>query len=484
MNLPGSGRYRHYTFATFVGPGIALMLTGCASFSPDAGMGPVATRISATIGGEARKISSEQTARSAQARVDQLLTRPLSASSAVQIALLNNRGLQAEYNELGLSEVAYVEASLPPNPVFSLERIASANALDIERRIIGNLLALLTLPSRKEIARREFEAAKYRAIGATFRLATETRKAFYEAVAARQLVSLLERARTSADAAAELTIKLGETGAATTLAQARASAFYAELSTQLAQARLQATVKREELIRLLGLWGGDSNFKLPSSLPKLPARLRTPLQVEADAIRNRVDLVEGRIRLAALAKSLGLTQATRFVSMAELAGIFAHEHETTEEGDKEKASPKGFELALEIPIFDLGETKTRRAAETYMQAVNRLAERAVNARSEVRSAYATYRASFEIARQYRNKILPLRKTIDDQSILEYNGMLIDVIELLTTLRESIESNVAAVEAARDFFVAQSQFEAVLIGGSESGGAEEAPTIAVSAESSE
>ena len=99
-----------------------------------------------------------------------------------------------------------------------------------------------------------------------------------------------------------------------------------------------------------------------------------------------------------------------------------------------------------------------------MQAVNRLMEKAINVRSEARAAYQTYRASHDIARQYQNSILPLRRTINEQALLEYNGMLIDVFELLTTMNESIESNVAAIGAKRDFFIAAVDFETSIIGG--------------------
>lgn len=104
-----------------------------------------------------------------------------------------------------------------------------------------------------------------------------------------------------------------------------------------------------------------------------------------------------------------------------------------------------------------------------MQAVNRLMEKAVNVRSEARGAYVTYRASYDIARQYQAKILPLRKTINEQALLEYNGMLMDVFELLTTERESIDSNVAAIAAQRDFFLADVDFQTAIIGGGAGGG---------------
>ena len=76
-----------------------------------------------------------------------------------------------------------------------------------------------------------------------------------------------------------------------------------------------------------------------------------------------------------------------------------------------------------------------------MQAVNRTVEAAVEARSEVREAYSAYRTSFDLAKHYRDEIVPLRKRISEENLLRYNGMLISVFELLADSREQV----AAVE---------------------------------------
>ncbi|MCL8383425.1 MULTISPECIES: TolC family protein [Xanthobacter] len=443
---------------------VALLLAGCVTFTADGGMAPVASQVSGDIGGQVVKITSEEEAASARARVSALLSRPLDARAALQVALLNNRGLQAQYNALGISEAAYVAASLPPNPTFGVERLNGGGELDVERRLVANVLALLTLPARSEIAAAQFEAARQRAVEATFRTAAEARRAYYRAVASRQTEALLEKARLTTDAAADLTVKLGETGAATKLDQARASAFYAEISNELARARLKSATDREALTRQLGLWGNDVGYKLPSQLPHLPGRIRTEPQVEVEAVLKRTDLIAARLELDAMAKSLGLTQATRFISLLE--GGYRGNYQRA---NGETLRPQGFELEVQVPIFDLGETNVRRAQETYMQAVNRLMEKAVNVRSEARAAYVTYRASYDIARLYQARILPLRKTVNEQALLEYNGMLIDVFELLTTERESIDSNVSAIGAQRDFFLAEVDFQTAIIGGGAGGG---------------
>ncbi|HEX2889621.1 TolC family protein [Vineibacter terrae] len=441
----------------------AAVLSGCAQFTPDGGMSAVRDAARGAIAKDVVKITSEDDARRARERVDALLAAPLTSDGAVQVALLNNRGLQAAYNDLGVSEADYVAASLPPNPVVSIARTAGKGSVEIEASIVLNILALFTLPARSEIAAREFSQAQYRTVETTFRLAAETRRAWIRAVAAQELVNYLLQARLSAEAAADLMTRLGETGAASKLDQARAGAFNAEIAVQLAQARLRARTDREALIRALGAWGKDIDFKLPASLPPLPRNLDPATNVEVEAIQRRVDVLMARRELDATAKALGLTQATRYISLLELGGGGTFERSKGAEGT-ERSHKLGPELGLEIPIFDFGETGVRRAREAYLRSLNRLAEKAVNVRSQARAAQQAYRASYEIARRYQTSVLPLRKTVSDEALLRYNGMLIDVFELLTTVRESIASSMAAIEARRDFLLADVDFQTAIIGG--------------------
>src|ERR1700682_3043408 len=182
-------------------------LSGCATFSPDGGMTVVANVAGETINKDVVSIRSEDDAERAKGIVQGLLRRSLTADAAVQVALLNNRGLQASYNELALAEAAMVQESLPPNPTFSIFRIAGNGALEAGRPGVGNILALSTLPSRSEIARQRFQQAQLRAAEETLRLAADVRRAYYRAVAANELVGLLTDAKSTAESTAQLSEK-------------------------------------------------------------------------------------------------------------------------------------------------------------------------------------------------------------------------------------------------------------------------------------
>lgn len=457
---------------------LASLLAACAEFSPDGGMDTVQSGVRREIGKEVVKIANLDDARRAKEQVASLLQEQLSADTAVQIALLSNRDLQATYNDLGISEAAYVQASLPKNPGISLMRYGGTGVANFEVRLIVNLLDLITLPARTKIAAEHYAHAKHAAVLATLSLAADVRRAHVRAVAAGQQVDFLDRARQTADASARLVSRLGEAGQGDQLDQAELAAFYAELSVRVGQARLTARREREALTRLMGLWGGDTGFKLPGDLPALPKQPETMEAIEVEAINRRLDLLIARHDIAALAQALKLSEATRYVSMLQLAGLFNSESANPLTNTNTDINRGGVALDFDVPIFDTGEARLRSARETYMRAVNRLAARAVNARSEARIAYDIYRGTYDIARFYESRVLPLRDVVSRQIALRYTtavntgeNMRVDLFKVLVDTRIRITAAASALDARRDFGLAEVDLQAALTFGGGSRGAD-------------
>jgi outer membrane protein TolC len=446
---------------------LAVLLSGCASFAPDSGMGVVADLSGQILRKDVAFVRTDDEAEQIDARVHGLLRRRLDVQAAVQVALLNNKGLQAAYNELALAEADAIQNSLPPNPTFSITGIAGDGANEAERQVIGDILALATLPFRTEIARERFRQAQLRAALATLELAADVRRAYYHAVAARELTALLADGEGTAKAAARLATKLGETGSVNKLDQAREQVFYAETTADLAASRQDASSAREKLVRLMGLWGRDLAFRLPHRLPPLPKRPASLPFIEADAVSHRIDLQIARMELAALAKALHLTEASRFVTVLQLAGI----DRKTKDPDTLPFRERGFDLQFQIPVFDGGEVRVSQATETYNAAFNRLTEKAVNVRSEARDGYRIYRSAYDIAEQYQREVLPLRKIISDEMQLRFSSMQVDIFALVTEARQQLASQRAAVEAKRNFWKAQSDLLVVVNGGGAGDGAQ-------------
>jgi outer membrane protein TolC len=437
----------------------AALLSACKTFSPDGGMGTVATIAGQGLNKDVVRVSSPADAAYAQTRVALLLKPPLSADAAVQIALLNNAALQAAYNRLGVAEAVAVQASRPPLPTLSYDWVKTSLELDIERQVVASVLQLATWPARSKIAGVRFQQAELRAAEETLRIAAETRKAYYNAVAAREILSALNSAKANAQASAELASKLTETGAVNKLDQARRQVLASELEAQATVAKLKANAAEERLTTLMGLWGPNVTALLPSTLPPVRAKSRSLASVEQEAMDKRVDLEIARLEAEALARCYGLTRSTRLVNVLNASGI----SKTQKDKGEPSSDGGGFDIAFEVPIYDFGRASMREAEQRYLEAMNQLGAMAVNARSEAREAYNTYVSTRAIAVQYEQKVLPLRQTISEQTELQYNAMQVDAFALLEAARENAASKVASIEAKRNFWLAYTDLSVALLG---------------------
>jgi outer membrane protein TolC len=439
----------------------SLLLAGCASFSSDGGFDKVAELTQERTGHPARAQRVDAELQDARSRVAQVLKVPLTADTAVEIALLNNRGLQARFGQLGIAESELVRAGRLRNPAFSFGRMTGGGSVEIERSVLFDVLGLLTLPLATEVAQRGFEQAQYQAAYDAVGLVADTRRAYFDAVAAQELVKFFQQVKEAADVANELAKRMLQAGNISKLARMREQAFYADATAQLARAQHQAAAERERLTRLLGLQGAELDFRLPDRLPDLPGQPTEPRNAEQVAMDKRLDVLMARRSAEATARALGLTKATRLVNVLEVG------YRNKSESGNPRAG--GYEIELELPIFDFGAARAARAEATYMRAVNRTAEVAVNARSEVREAYSAYRTSFDLAKHYRDEVVPLRKRISEENLLRYNGMLISVFELLADAREQVAGVTGAVQALRDFWVADTNLQTALTGRSPAAG---------------
>ncbi len=432
-----------------------VLLGGCATFSKDGGFDTVRQVTQDRTGKSVQAIHTDDDAASVQSKIKALLEKPLDAGDAVQIALLNNRGLQATYAELGIAEADLVQAGRLQNPGFTFKRTRRGEDALIERTFTVNLISLITAPLAQKIEGRRFEQVKLLVTNEALRVAADTRRTYFEAIAAKQGVAYARQVGLVAESGADLAQQMGRNGNWSALEQAREQAFYAEAIAGVARAKKASVMAREKLTRLMGLWGDDILFQLPDRLPDLPSQPIELDNAESFALQNRLDIQAGKLETAGLAASLGLTKTTRFVNVLDLG--YVHNNQTG------LPKERGYELSIEIPLFDWGGARVAKAESIYMQSVNRLAETAVNARSEVRESYLGYRTTYDLAKHYRDNIVPLRKKISDENLLRYNGMLIGVFELLADAREQVASVNGYIEALKDYWIAETDLQTALGG---------------------
>lgn len=391
----------------------------------------------------------------AERHMAEILAQPLTADGAVKVALLENRALQAEFEELGIAQADVIQAGLLRNPTFGWSRLEGGGVVKTTWGVEVDFLGLLLVVPKKRIEDIRFEHAKLRVTNAVLRHAAETRKAWAEALAAEQTAGFLEQAGELAGAEAELGNRQRKAGNLSLRDALRQQAFAAEVKLESARAGANAFAAREKLNRLMGLMDDNPAWKLPSRLPEIPVSTPQYDNLEAFGIAQRMDVRLAQKEAEAFAAALGLTRNSRFINVFDL-GVETEKNT----GEKRITGPT---LKLELPIFDQGQARLARQEALYRQSEMRLYETAVNARSEIREARKRMTIAHRTATHAKEVLLPLRKQIVEQSQLFHNGMLIGVYELLADAHEQVGAVRIHIEAVRDYLTAQADLQ-MAVGG--------------------
>jgi len=437
----------------------AAVLAGCASLSPDGGTAEVQSLVEGNpLTGQVRLADP--------AAIDALLAQPLELETAVRIALANSPRLQDAMATLQLSDAERVQAASLPNPVFAFGRLTEGSERELERALRFSVLGLFTLPWQARWAGQRHEVAKLQAAQRVLQLAADTRRAWVRAVAAQQSAVYLRDAKEAAEAGAELARRMAAAGNWSRLQQMREQLLLAEAAAQRARAEQSAVAAREQLTRVLGLRGAQTAYTLPDRLPALPDEAPALGDVQAHALRERLDVRTAQAQRGATADALGLTRATRVVNAMELGMV---RNTTFDNGpERGRSTQRGVELELPLPLFDWGQARHARAEALYLQSAARVREVGVLAASEAREAWEGWRTAHALARRYRDEVVPLRREVNEEMLLRYNGMLSSVWDLLAETRATMQAVSASIEAQRDFWLADTDLQLALTGSSPGG----------------
>lgn len=452
--------FRLRRVALAVGGAGVLFLTGCATVDISKAIARADQDVGGLTGGKLTLAQTDQVRSELRNTAAALLAKPLSADDAVHLALVNSPAMQALLAQSWAEAANAAQAGRLPNPILTLERLRTPTETDIGRMLAFGLLDVLTLPQRYRNAQSRIEQIQLQLAVDVVDSVTQVRQAWVTAVAAQQALSYAQQVTDSAEASAELARRMLAVGNFNKLQRARQQAFYADAAAQLASASHAATASREVLVRALGLNDTQAQqLKLPERLPDIPASPRTGEDVSSAASRGRLDIKMAQAAANATATAQGLNAITSFTDI-ELSVI---RNTAIERADGHRTNARGVEVAVKLPIFDWGGLQRDAMSAQMLAATNRLEGTVRAAGSNLRESYSAYRTSYDVAKHYRDEIVPLRKLIAEENVLRYNGMLIGVFELLADSRDQISSVIAAINAQQQFWLADAALQSSILG---------------------
>lgn len=387
----------------------------------------------------------DEGAASADEVVDALLAQELTPDAAAQIALLNNPRLQARFEELGVARANLVQATLIANPTLSAEYLAPVTA-DGPQVAVGlefDVLSAVFQPARRRVALSEFEGTQLEVAGDAIDLGFEARAALLTYVAERERLNVLERYTEAAALTYEVAQRLHAAGNMADLSLLRERAVYENARLQLAAREAGLVHAREKLNSLLGLYGQQTVWRAPRTLPALAEDGAVPAGFESRVIARSIDLEATRRRIDATGRALGLANVQRFIPDLSVGAAAEREDEGW------RAGPAA---ALSVPLFDQGQGRLDRQQAQLRALLDRYTASAIELRAEARRV----RDALELARQrvvfFRDVLLPLRAQALEEAVLQHNAMTLGIFDLLETKRVQLQAELERIDALGEYWM--------------------------------
>jgi len=439
------------------------ILSGCAGVSKEMAFSEVQQQVGDRIGFPVHWNADTDSADEAAQTTKELLRQPLIADAAVQIALLNNRRLQATYEDLGIAYATVVEAGSPSNPAFhgggtfGLPQDPGAAHAAHDHYVYEiemDFLSLLFGSMRKSAAKSEFETAKLRVTAAVMDLAGQTRRAFYRVQSEQQMLEMYQQVVLATQAGYEFASELYEAGNIPELDLLLQRTLYEQSKLALATAGATLAESREQLNRLMGVWGDETAWRIEARLSDISTEPMNLDNVEKIAIENSIDLAIARGEIVSTGKQLGVANATSLVPHLDIVG------ELESEAGVWSAGPA---FGFEIPLFDRKQGQRAAAAAELRRRQEQYYALAVEIRSAVRAAHRRLLAARQVALSYQNEILPLQDRILEQVQLQYNAMQVGTPRLLLAKQQQIDAGRDYIQAFYNYHVARVAFDQILKG---------------------
>jgi len=418
------------------------LISGCTAVSKDEIFSSLNQKTKALGAKDIKYNSDAEDAKAIDKVVQELLLKPLNEDGAIQIALINNRGLQQTYERIGLAQADLIDAGSIKNPLFGYSLGYGGG---IAKGILSLELAFLDaiwIPLKKEISGVALEEAKYSVGDEVLRVVRDTKKRFAELKSADESVKLYVELLKSYEISLQLASRQYAAGTASKRDMLKIQSEYQSAKIETIKINKERAIAREELNRMLGLYATQTSYRLDDNNPIMLSPLNITLgDLEKIAIDNRLDLAAAKKAVEYGAKDMGYTEDSRFL----------HDADVTFEKEKSKDSPdfNTFGIKIPIPIFDTKSGEITRAKSKYNQSVHRLYELAINIRSQVREDYAKLKYAQDIANEYDSGI----KTNEDvlrETQLFYNGMLDGIYELLAAQRGLVKAKIEALSSVAEY----------------------------------
>lgn len=430
---------------------MALSLIGC-SRCPEVNECSVPNLVEERIG---KQVNWDNQRADCECAVQEWLQQPLSADVAVQIALLNNPNVQAEFESIGIAQAELVQAGLLQNPILNgYVRFPNGkdNVTNMEFSITQNILDAALIPIRKKIATAEYNSVQLKVADTLLALAFDVQVAFYSLWAEQERQDLLGTLKEASDAAFELGKAQKVAGNINEPDLLNYETAYVTANAELAKSQTEVIHYKEKMNRLMGIKIGE--WHLTEELPLLPEQELGAECLEEIALNKRLDLEIARWEVEKIGRTYGIKKWWAYT--AAMLGV-------SMEQEPEGIVEVGPSFVFELPLFNYGQAERARIRALFKQSLERLEALKVQARAEVRSARDRMWVNRELVQLYEKEILPLQEKSVQLAQLYEENMALSVYKLLDIKSAEIQIKIRYFLALRDYWISRAELQRVMGG---------------------
>lgn len=433
-----------------------LALAGCTTLSPDGPFAQVGDTVQLRLGKQISWDAGQYDDPVVHTTIGKLLSRPLTADRAVQIALLNNRELQAVYADIGIAQANLVQTELWKNPVLdgSVDFPLAGGSPDYNFGIALKLIDILYIPLRRSVAESQLEETKIQVTAQVMRVAGQTYLAFIDYLGERQRVAVLTEALKSAAAVVESAKALRQPGNISDYDFEAEVAQQVQVAAELARAQIDAAQARERVNQLLGLTGSQTQWHSADRLPRLAGKDPSTADVERKAIEASLDLAAARQRIFTMGRKYHVVDITSLLPQLDAGGDVARTLGENEAGPT---------FTVELPLFDWGQARREAARMEILRARDEFTALAIRIRSAARLGRARLLSARQTALYYTNTVLPQTQRVLESGQRQYNVMQLGVFQLLQARDRQIRTSLEYVASLTTYWKERAALAQILAG---------------------
>ena len=379
----------------------------------------------------------------------------LTLTDLEQMALQNNPSLSQAYARVEAARGVWLQVGLYPNPVagYVAEEMGDEGTAGLQGGFIGQQFVTAgKLRLNRQVACQEVIRLEQELAAQEYRILTDVRTRFYEALVAQRTVETARKIVELAEQgiqAAEALLKAKE-ASRTDLLQARVEANTTRILSENAENRQQEAWRR--LAAVLGI---------PELTPK---PLVGDLDISDAALswdESLAQLLSHSPELAAVAaevEAAAWASERARVEWVPDVGVQASVLHNNASGD----NVAGLQVSLPLPLFNRNQGNIV-AADSRLVAAQRNAERIrLDLQNRLATVYRRYANARQQVEKYRNTILPDAKETLELVTTGYQQGEFSYLNLLTAQRTYFQSNLAYLDSLLKLKSARVQIEGLLL----------------------